>query len=314
MDYAKFSLLRKHYIYDTDNDGFGCLWALQHNGLMPYMRTEARSRTVPPAIYQRADVVVIMDRSYPNEVLLELAQRYLVIVIDHHDHPGRFDGGTPVMTLDDIPNDATRGLFYRVNSERCAAWQTWEFFFGHYEVPELLRYVDDRDRYVNVLPSTHEVTMYLTNIPREQIVWDNFDLSTAIEIGRHMLEVKNRAIAMITQPGMYSIEKVGKGLQCAFCNSKLYYSDVANAILVKEPDVDIAAVWWQSRDAIHVELRSRKGSGIFVNDIAMFNHGGGHENASGYVHSGVEMGFRTIVATVCRGVTALRPIETQETK
>jgi len=134
----------KHIVlYHADcSDGFGAAWAAwKHLGNdASYMPMEYG--TAPPSLHRNVHVY-ILDFTFPRDVIGDMHDHCKeLVIIDHH--------GTTAKELEGLP--------YVVFDERkSGAVLAWEYFHPSAPIPELLRYIMDRDLWQFRLPQSREV-------------------------------------------------------------------------------------------------------------------------------------------------------------
>ncbi|MGH9333969.1 MAG: phosphohydrolase, partial [Vicinamibacteria bacterium] len=111
-------------------DGFGAAWAAWKRLGERAEYLPVQHGAPPPSIPKESDVY-ILDFSYPRAEIEEMKARVASLqVIDHHR----------------TAEEELRGLEYAVfDNRKSAAVLSWEYFHPGEPVPELLRYVMDRD-------------------------------------------------------------------------------------------------------------------------------------------------------------------------
>ena len=73
-----------------------------------------------------------------------------------------------------------RGLDYAIfDNRKSGAVLSWEFFHPGKPVPEILRYVMDRDLWLHELPRSREVFAGLSSYPMDFAVWSSLDAGDA---------------------------------------------------------------------------------------------------------------------------------------
>jgi oligoribonuclease NrnB/cAMP/cGMP phosphodiesterase (DHH superfamily) len=219
--------------------------------------------------------VLICDFSFSYEKTLELIDKTKdLTILDHHL--------TAENNLAKIPSN-----YKYFNMKHSGAYLTWAYFFGETNVPDLIKYVEDRDLWNKVLPNTDEISIYLSTLPYvfeeyEKFI-DNDNLRTIIPEAIGMVKLNNKYIKNAIKRGEERLIKTPdeKIYRVVFCNSTELQSDIGNKILYEFPMANFSAIYSIYNKSYNFSLRSmneRTDVGTLANKY--FN-GGGHRNASG---------------------------------
>lgn len=116
--------------------------------------------------------IILLDFSYDLETTRNLMKLNKVIVVDHH--ASALKKLQPIIDENLAVNrDWTDGYFeditsevpnWRVSTGNSGAVLAWQYFYGNAPVPELLRYVEDRDLWRKKLDHTEAVSWSLKTI------------------------------------------------------------------------------------------------------------------------------------------------------
>src|SRR5438309_9630563 len=151
-------------------DGFTAAWvaAMRHPGAdfqAGYFGNKA------PSVIGRS--VVILDFSYPREVLETMAREAEeLVLLDHHKTAEADLAGLPYAHFD---------------MERSGAGLAWDYFFPGEPRPWLVDYVEDRDLWRFRLPDSKAVNAYLSVLPFDFAAWRQasaLPLEEATRLGR----------------------------------------------------------------------------------------------------------------------------------
>jgi oligoribonuclease NrnB/cAMP/cGMP phosphodiesterase (DHH superfamily) len=239
-----------------------------------------------PAVYNEPpnleinedDLIYLLDLSYHHSTLKRWIDSGATIqLIDHHKSAKN--------DLENWLNARFDSVFYMYRS---AAFLSWEYFFPDKEVPEIVRYVQDRDIWTKKLPDCDLCSLGLSEELNNKslddcvdIVRDALELGTAekwIELGQSVdLEVKEAIGTAMSRIkwriiGGYNVPTVVLKFEREF----QAYSDIGNLIAAKFPHAYFACVEIGSGFA----LRSTDNQ-LDVSKIAKSLGGGGHMRASG---------------------------------
>lgn len=231
--------------------------------------------------------VWIVDFSYPRDVLIhlnELASK--LVVLDHHKTAASNCRDLPFATFDLEQSGAM--LAYKAV---CDSHLVNSISENRNKALRLLcSYVQDRDLWKWELPSSRELSAWMSSFPRDLETWEEVVLS-AFEVrpilylvreGAAVLRQVNRFVELLAskmieawyKPDGESPVKVG------IVNSPLLQSEVGE-LLCKETDVAFAVLWWlEDKDFYIYSLRS--GSEFDVSEVAKRHGGGGHAKAAGF--------------------------------
>lgn len=231
----------------------------------------------PPDV--RGRDVYILDFSYRADVMrsiIEWAGR--VTIIDHH--------ATAIKELmplfNEYPADRLRLV---LDERRSGAYLTSKFFWPHMEPMEMVRLIDDRDRWVFSDERTRPFHASLFSFGYTPSNWNRV-YSTPIEelvaegeaIDRkHMKDIRE----LLDVTTVWT-EIDGQRVPAANL-SYISASDACYELLQRHPEAPFAASWFLRKDGkAVVSLRSRTGSDVDVGAIAKVYGGGGHKHSAGF--------------------------------
>lgn len=247
-------------------DGFAAAWAAwKHFG------DEAE---YIPCVYQqeaprieKGDSVYLVDFSYPRDEILDMASRALVVVLDHHK----------------TAQAALEGLsFATFDMKRSGAELTWDYFHSGKPVPDLIRYVADRDLWCKKLEYTEEIHCALSSFPQDFGIWDTLAglpdyVGFMRRVGEPIYQERLRRIDELAATAEWKT-LLGHRILATNTTSYSLVSDGLNQICRDNP-TPFAANYSEQDGKIKFELRS---VGDFdVSAIAKELGGGGHKNAAG---------------------------------
>jgi oligoribonuclease NrnB/cAMP/cGMP phosphodiesterase (DHH superfamily) len=215
--------------------------------------------------------VYIVDFSYSREIMEQIvADAELVTHIDHHD--------TAIQAMQCYCHQ-NFFKFYSPENTESGAMLTWKYFFSE-EVPDIIKYVDDRDRWQFKLSGSKEVS---ANMFSYDYTFENWDMlmnqrleeqiadGTAIErrMAKDAKELLNVVVRRMNIGG-YNVPVANVPYQ--------YGSDMCSQLAIGEP---FAAYYYDKPTHREFGLRSEPGA-MHVGKIAKLFQGGGHEHASGF--------------------------------
>lgn len=234
------------------------------------------------------DLILILDFSYPKDVLLQLYEKVngSIRVFDHHK--------TAQEDLADLP-------FATFDMNSSGATLTWKHLFPGKRCPKVLTYVEDRDlwkwRHKDSKAFNEGLTSILPDTKSNSWEWQRLlEKNEAIEDrvlqrGEALLRQMQDAVAEALKKVhvmTYGRHKVG------IFNSACYASEIGEAICTSTHlGVDYAIVYCpMDDDRVSLSFRSR---GEFdVSAIARTFGGGGHKNAAGAYVSAITLKRRLL--------------------
>lgn len=249
-------------------DGFAGAWAaskaLQGADFLPAAYHPDGAPLEPPEVDGRD--VLIVDFSYPRNVLIEMASRAnSLLVLDHHESARKELEGLDFALLD---------------MERSGCAMAWDHFFPNSERPWLIEYVEDRDLWTFVLPESKAVNAYLQALERDFATFDRVlaeGVGIAMDRGRWMEIVRAdyvSSVAELARPRLFA------GHTVPFVNAPFWACSELVGQLAE--GADFAVGWWQRADGrFQYSLRSK--GGFDVSELARAYGGGGHRGAAGFV-------------------------------
>lgn len=270
-------------------DGFGAAWVVR-KALGPDIEFyAARYGDAPPDVTGKN--VVIVDFSYPYDVLVELGDKAAsVVVLDHHktaqvELAGLFEAGETFEQFNTvckreckICNAPHIGALFDMN--RSGAGMTWDFFFPGQPRPALIDHIEDRDLWRFKLDGTREVTANLFSYAQDFEVWDML-ATTSIEDQQAdgaAIERKHKKDVIELVSSTQRRMRIG-GHDVPVANLPFNYSSDAGHLMADgEP---FAACYWDTATGRTFSLRSTD-AGEDVSAIAQQYGGGGHRNAAGF--------------------------------
>lgn len=239
-------------------------WVIAHHG--------AVYNEDPPDVLGR--VVYIVDFSYSPAAMLRICeQAEQVVWIDHH-----------ASAIDDMRGTFHPKLKKVTSTERSGAYLTSEYLWPNCEPSELVRLVDDRDRWVFKYPETKAFHAGLFSRPYKIGEWNKVShscLSVALE-GEAILRKHWKDIRELLDVMTVVRDVAGTAVPTA----NLPYtsaSDACQELLDRHPEAPFAVCWFKRKDGKMVfSLRSRNGSDVDVSAVAKTFGGGGHKHAAGF--------------------------------
>lgn len=263
-------MTNKLCIYHANcSDGFTAAWVVR--------RALGDDVEFYPGIYQQVppDVtgkdVYIVDFSYKRNVMEDIISKANSVThIDHHH--------SAIVDLAGLENSMS--TLYSLENAYSGAMLTWMYFYPDKECPQLIKHVDDRDRWQFKLPGTKEIQ---ASVSSYEFTFENWDYLMSADINllavngasleRKSLKDINELISAL------SFRMVIAGYDVPVCNLPYMMSSEAGHIMgAGEP---FAACFYYKPNGVEFSLRSDD-NGVDVSAIAMQFGGGGHCHASGF--------------------------------
>ena len=225
--------------------------------------------------------VFVIDFSWPRAAMIgltKMAKR--LTVLDHHQ-----SAAADLHEFADEPELDDAWVYVDFDMSRSGAMIAWHHFFPDEEVPWLVRYVDDRDRWVFALPHSHAVNAALASYPR---TFEQFDYWLTVDVGgerwRRLVDEGEAILRYQKQLVDGQCEHAGEveiaGHRVPCVNATVLISEICGQLAADKP---FAATWFERADGSRVySLRSRGEGGLDVSEIAKRMGGGGHVRSSGY--------------------------------
>lgn len=243
----------------------------------------------PPLKEPYPQRLYILDFSYPRPVLSTLRD-YIshVTVLDHHKTAREEleDLGKPANPrhVDVALEKESRGLFVAFNEEESGATLSWAYFFPMTRVPDLLRYVRDRDLWLWEQIKSREINAAIRSYPYVFTAWSELrsrieeEFGAIVEQGAAILRVEQKIVESICKNAWFSEIAEYRVPTVNTCN---YQSEVGEALCFRNAEAPFSASYMDISPTERVfSLRSR---GDFdVSTIAKKMGGGGHKNAAGF--------------------------------
>jgi uncharacterized protein len=222
--------------------------------------------------------VHMVDFCYDKETvsqMLKVARK--VEVIDHHK-----------ARLNEIQDLMSEENYHDFSMEWCSinrsgsmlCWRALNTMFLLFDMPEIFRYIDDRDRWVWQLRDTKEImaaafTWDLTIEGFNELV--DVPIEKLKEMGKILLKARDKDVERLCR-NVFSVQ-IGRYTVPAVNAPSMYASDVGNKLTVGNP---FSVTYYRSGRNMFYSLRSDS-EGIDVCEVAKQFGGGGHPHAAGFV-------------------------------
>lgn len=228
--------------------------------------------------------VYILDFSYDVDTMIGIAAfSSSTVWIDHH-----------ISAIDAMRSVWNPRMRRKVSTERSGAYLTSLYFWPDKDPLEIVKMVDDRDRWVFAREGNRAFHASLFSRPYKIGEWNKASESIpsmiiegeAIE-RKHLKDIEE--LLEVMERWM-----VIQGHRVPSANlSYMSASDACDLLLKKYPEAPFAATWFIRKDGMQVfSLRSRSGSDVDVSEVAKNFGGGGHKHSAGFAIDPATWGMR----------------------
>lgn len=209
--------------------------------------------------------VFMLDFTFPYDVMMELANnpKILMRVIDHHN------------SVDDRLKEQE---WFTFNNNHSAAILTYQYFKPNQPIPEIYRYIQDRDLWDWCLWRSKEVNAALYLWPNNDVQYFIDHANTPMDVLIKQGEVILQYEAKIITRAMQSVHEIKVGDRWyPAVNTPVLQSEIGNKIAEEYGGIGIC----YSASGLGWALSFRSIGDIDVSVIAKRCSGGGHKNAAG---------------------------------
>lgn len=254
-------------LYHNDEDGFGAAYACRKafDSDNPIFFQSVQYDQPVPELPATIEELFVVDFSYDRATCETLAEKYKLVILDHHKTAKKELAGLPCAIFD---------------MSRSGAVIAWEYFFlaKGIPVPAILQYVQDRDLWKFELEFSEEVNLYIAAMPQTFEAWDGFQLDNAITAGKAIKAFRDSQIERAIKNVRF---EVVAGYTVPILNLSDNISEVGNEMCKRFPSYPFSLSYCDlAGDKRKYSLRS---IGKFdVSAIAKQFGGGGHRNTAGF--------------------------------
>ncbi len=249
-------------------DGFGAALAVkkhfdnksQHCDFLP-----AHYRDSIPDVTGKN--VIIVDFSYRRDILIKMKeQANSLLVLDHHKSA----------------EENLKGLDFCIfDMNRSGAMMAWEYFHPDKPVPDLIKYIQDRDLWKWELPKSKEFSAGLQLLEMSFERWEHLLNNEASNLlfdsGSVILAYQEQQILRAIESSKIKMVNVN-GYKVPMLNTTTLISEICGKLAEKHP---FAITYFDTPTDRIYSLRSRE-DGIDVSQVAKLYGGGGHAQAAGF--------------------------------
>lgn len=259
-------------------DGFGAAYAawLQLGDSATYIpvaygdvKTVEDLRRLIPAETQE---VHVLDFSFDPEITSWIIANYKFVWLDHHVSAINTWGAY-------AETSAPSTAHIKLSIYSSGAKLAWQHYHPDKPLPDLIKYIDDRDRWVFYYPQSRSVHAGLATLkPWSFAQWHNVasNLSESIQIGYILTqEVRRNVIGQAKRAHPCTV----LGIKGYHVNATVNHSELGGEIAKQHQT--FALVWSYSGDTGKAQCSFRSVGDLDVSAIAKAFGGGGHRNAAG---------------------------------
>jgi hypothetical protein len=225
-------------------------------------------RVIPEGLAGRK--LFFIDFCYPQDLMDKIIKTAAsVTVLDHH------------LGMKKVVENMPEHIF---DENRSGATIAWSYFFPDVPVPFLLKYIEDGDRYVFLLPESRALLAYVYTNRFSFEDWDRLVKELEDESSRALLIKKGECyveyFSLLVEQIMNKAVLVSfEGFECYLASAPdMFKSEVGNRLARLKPPIGIAVNL--HADVLNVSLRSVPE--VDVSIIAQKYGGNGHPQASGF--------------------------------
>lgn len=258
-------------LYHNDADGFGAAYAAwtKFGNTATYIAVQYSEPV--PEIPEGTTQLFIVDFSYDRATCEALAEKYAVVILDHHK----------------TAQAALEGLDYAIfDMTKSGCRLAWEYFWPEdTEIPSLLQYVEDRDLWRWELPYSEEVNLFIATLEFDFMRWEQIvrlrDMLVPRERGAAIKSFRDGQI----KSAMKNVRRMwfdvnGERYVVPVANAAENISEIGNEMCKAYPDMPFSVSYCDRLGCRSWSLRS---IGEFdVSAVAKALGGGGHRNAAGF--------------------------------
>ncbi len=226
------------------------------------------------SLVDKDTTVYIVDFSLRKEDLEKLINRARkVILIDHHIGVKEF--------LQEL-SKKYQNFEYIFDNNRSGASLTWIYFFGEENIPDLIKFVEDKDiwtwRYGDKTKYANTYLFLFTNQPEKVLDLLEQPIDKILETGKILSNYTDYLINYFIEKAKEIYIKIGDYKIKAF-NTGLFQSEIGNLLCekYKEP----IALFNINGDIVKFSFRSCDYVSPSALELAKILGGGGHKNAAG---------------------------------
>lgn len=273
----------KYIIYhDKCTDGFGAAWVAWNFFKKDAVYLALNHYDPIPSFLPNSEIF-LLDFCFSQKTLVELAQNHKITVLDHHV--------SAYKEVSSLISNPIENLFLHFNLNQSGAELAWNFWYPEKPLPELIKYIRDRDLGLYELPRTHKIVAALMTIPKDFMSWSSLSLDELYLKGETIFQVQDQLMKEMVEKHHWA-EIAGQLVPVV--NATVWWSDITQLLLDKYPEAPFAAAYY-SLDGTRTKwsLRSREGSNVNVAELSERYHGGGHCHSGGFTAANGDIIFHS---------------------
>lgn len=231
-----------------------------------------------PAVAGRA--VYVLDFSFADSILRAIEERAAkLVLLDHH-----------LSAAEKLTGFKCRCGVVHFDMKKSGARMAWEFFHPTLAVPDLIRFIEDRDIWVWQYPQSAGFLAALDMEPFDFVRWQSiadFDaaqLAAFIQRGQAMDDKFNNLADLIAESAR---DITFNGVQGLMVNAPSAFHSQVGDLLCKKSGT-FALLWTVDKTGV-VKCGLRSRSGFNCIDLAASMGGGGHAQACGFKMNAVRL-------------------------
>ncbi len=251
-------------------DGFTAAWAIWKK-YPDWEFYPGKYQETPPDVTGRD--VFFVDFTYKRPVILEMAEKAnSITILDHH--------ASAEKDLVDLPEK----VFVLFDMNRSGSRITWDFFHDREALPELIKYVEDRDLWRFKYLETKPLSAYLFSFPYSFEVWDQ--AVRIMDDPERRDEAEKQGNAILRKQAKDIDELLQNKFRMTIGGTEVWaanlpYTLCSEAGHILAQGMPFGATFYLDGKSAIFSLRSTD-SGIDVSEIAKQYGGGGHKHAAGF--------------------------------
>lgn len=297
----KYTLTPDAILYHANcQDGFTAAWcAYQRWGLAPQYTPASYDTPIEFEQFRGKDVM-LLDFSFKKEDLARLGDiANTVVILDHHESAEKelkdfifATDGDDIMELLGHSLDCHGFSVVTVfDMERSGAGLAWDLLIGGPR-PKIVNVAEDRDLWRFSIPYTRSVSMWMFSYRYDFEMWDKLHdwledstgLHRAFGAGEAIIRRHDMLVHELLEMSARTVQIFDKTIWIANA-PKSMSSDAAGILAARVPESFAFTYYIDNLDRVHLSLRSVRGTGTNVSELARKFGGGGHANAAGIVMS-----------------------------
>lgn len=224
----------------------------------------------------RDEEVYFVDFSLKAKEMMELARRCSgITVIDHHKTA---EAELSLFHLNNVH------VIFDLNES--GASLAWKFLHPDKPLPNLIKYIADRDLWKFDEINSHEINAYIQSFPMSIHEYDmmlqELDQPEGLSIAYVAGAAIERYKATMVQAMCKTATLTPDGIPTV--NASMLFSEVGDELCKMFPDAPYAQYYFDRLSDNTRQWGARSIGDFDVSEVAKANGGGGHKNAAGWVH------------------------------